>query len=160
MCAQYLTFVVCALRRRDRPPISRRSLLQRYHHCVRDHALRSIPRRRRDHGRIFETRPFSRPHGSHHGIFSFGSHGDEPSLPIASQEIMVLGNIVNASAGWQETPPHKLFKTLLGGKNGHRSWHWHFPRGQRSLVATKDPMGKGYKCEEIPSIVSAAPHAA
>lgn len=50
-----------------------------------------------------------------------------------------------ASEGWQGTPSHKLLRTLLGGKDGHRSWHWHFPEHKKSLFARRRPMSAGYQ---------------
>lgn len=53
-----------------------------------------------------------------------------------------------AADGWQETPSRRLLRTLLGGKDGHRRWHWFFPApgapGSASLFARKVPMSRGY----------------
>lgn len=61
-------------------------------------------------------------------------------------QLMELSNTVKASKGWQATPSHKILRTLLGGVDGHRSWHWFFPEGQKkSLFARRKPMSPGYR---------------
>lgn len=51
--------------------------------------------------------------------------------------MLELSNAVQAPYGWQDTIPNVFLRYLIGGKNGHRSWHWHFPAGERKSVIVR-----------------------
>lgn len=64
-------------------------------------------------------------------------------MPVGTilQQMMDLSNTVHAPFGWQETIPNVFVRILVGGSDGHRSWHWAFPPHHRkSLIALRRPM--------------------
>lgn len=55
-------------------------------------------------------------------------------------QMMDLSNTVHVPFGWQETIPNGFLRVAIGGEDGHRSWHWWFPEGQRkSLIVRNGP---------------------
>jgi len=44
---------------------------------------------------------------------------------------------VECPEGWQGLPDARWKRVLIGGNNGHRSWHWHYPKDAKKLVLAR-----------------------